>query len=96
MTFRVGDEVVCVDAMTHIGGRTLLERGKVYTVLGGWVTPCCGVLVVDVGSLGAGGHTCGCGAESFIDPREPRGHYPWRFVKLPKLQVDRAIEAVVE
>jgi hypothetical protein len=51
--FRIGQEVVCVDAKgtTTVDGTITsgLKEGKTYPVLSLFSSPCCGVVTVDVG-----------------------------------------------
>lgn len=49
--FRVGQKVVCVDAGSRIIGAIMpsLVKGKMYTVIGIYKNPCCGMISIDVG-----------------------------------------------
>ncbi len=80
--YKVGDEVVCVDAI-GFACPTGLTAGMSYPVLAARVSPCCGTHEIDVGTKSPTGHVrcCRCGA------RNP-GNWKmaWRFIKLDGLK----------
>ncbi len=82
--YKVGDEVVCIDAKRLFSGTVQeLVLGQKYVVLGIRNGPCCNKLEIDVGIKPMARKVrCVCGVISPADGYK----YAWRFIKLDGLK----------
>lgn len=86
MNFRVGDQVVCIDAKRiPLCSETGLKAGIQYTVLA--IVSCpLGTLVAVDDYYGRGETLCYCGTV------HAGNYYPWRFIKIAGVKQTREVE----
>ncbi len=78
MSFKVGDEVMCIDAKPLPYGTSNLVAGRTYTIL---AVHRCKETFVTVNDLCARVMQCKHCSEPGAD------YYSWRFIKLPKVEI---------